>query len=528
MATPNATPYSPDDSQDTGWLANGDPRDISASLRADRWVVFILLAITCLRSLAILASPLELGVDEAQYWLWSQTFDFGYFTKPPLTSWIIGLSHAVFGHHQWAVRLPAPWLHLLTALVLWRGAVWLASPAAGRRAALLWITLPAVGLGSFLMSTDTPLLLFWSAGLLAIIGVMGNRVDMQRGMVLAGAAFGIAFLAKYAAIYAIPGLVLLIVITRIWQPDTKLSLMSLVWFGGGFLLLASPNLIWNLSHDFATVRHLGDNANLARQSYDIGNSIRFIGAQFLTAGPLVFALMLGVFRLRTAAATHVLLFAFSVPPLLIITLQAFLSEANANWALTAMPALVLWLAIWPSQPPRVPASPPRRFLGGRFLGGRFLTRRHQVGMATGVNILLAAILVAICWAGSMGPMTPESDPLRRLRGWHDLAADTRAALTAHDARTVIADRRASAALLHWHFHDSDITVLVHDNDGYPSNHFEANHPWTPTPGRRIVALDAQDTPPTIGPVLWNAYAALSDTVIAQNRSRRLYLFSGIE
>jgi hypothetical protein len=43
-----------------------------------------------------------------------------------------------------------------------------------------------------------------------------------------------------------------------------------------------------------------------------------------------------------------------------------------------------------------------------------------------------------------------------------------------------------------------------------------------------VALDAQDTPPAIGPVLWNADAGLSDTVIAQNRSRRLYLFSGIE
>jgi hypothetical protein len=523
MATPNATPYSPDDSKDTGMWANGDPRDISTNLRADRWVFFILLAITCLRSLSILASPLELGVDEAQYWLWSQTFDFGYFTKPPLTSWIIGLSHAAFGHHQWAVRLPAPWLHLLTALVLWRGAVWLASPAAGRRAALLWITLPAVGLGSFLMSTDTPLLLFWSAGLLAIIGVMGNRIGIERGMLLAGAAFGIAFLAKYAAIYAFPGLVLLIVITRVWHAETRLPLKALIWFGGGFLLLASPNLIWNLSHDFAAVRHLGDNANLARQSYDIGNSIRFIGAQFLTAGPLVFALMLGVFRLRTATATHVLLFAFSAPPLLIITLQAFLSEANANWALTAMPALVLWLAIWPSQvsdlSQRPESTPPHT---------RCLTRRRLVGMAAGVNALLAAVLVVICWAGSMGPITPESDPLRRLRGWHDLAVDTRAVLTTHDARTVIADRRASAALLHWHFHDSDITVLVHDDDGYPSNHFEANHPWTPTPGRRTVALHAHETPPAIGTVLWNAETALSDTKIAQNRSRRLYLFSGIE
>ena len=118
--------------------------------------------------------------------------------------------------------------------------------------------------------------------------------------------------------------------------------------------------------------------------------------------------------------------------------------------------------------------------------------------------------------------------MRRLRGWHDLAVDTRAVLTTHDARTVIADRRASAALLHWHFHDSDITVLVHDDDGYPSNHFEANHPWAPTPGRRIVALHANETTPAIGTVLWNGETALSDTKIAQKRSRRLYLFSGTE
>ena len=87
---------------------------------ADRLVLALLVLVTALRSLAIILSPLELGVDEAQYWLWSTEFDFGYYTKPPLTSWIIGASHGLFGHHIWSVRLPAPWLHLLTALVLWR------------------------------------------------------------------------------------------------------------------------------------------------------------------------------------------------------------------------------------------------------------------------------------------------------------------------------------------------------------------------------------------------------------------------
>ena len=88
----------------------------------DRLTLFLILALTILRSLALFISPLELGVDEAQYWLWSQNPDFGYFTKPPLIAWIIGASHWLFGHHVMAVRLPACWLHFATTLTLWQTA----------------------------------------------------------------------------------------------------------------------------------------------------------------------------------------------------------------------------------------------------------------------------------------------------------------------------------------------------------------------------------------------------------------------
>ena len=33
----------------------------------------------------------ELYPDEAQYWLWSRTLDFGYFSKPPMVAWTIRL-----------------------------------------------------------------------------------------------------------------------------------------------------------------------------------------------------------------------------------------------------------------------------------------------------------------------------------------------------------------------------------------------------------------------------------------------------
>ncbi|MEC7496193.1 MAG: glycosyltransferase family 39 protein, partial [Pseudomonadota bacterium] len=181
---------------------------------ADRLLLLGLVTLAALRTAALVFSPLELGVDEAQYWLWSTGFDFGYYTKPPLTSWIIGLSHGLFGHYEWAVRLPAPWLHLATSLVLWRAAGWLAGDAAGRIAGIAWMTLPSIGLGSFVISTDTPLLLCWSAGLLALVGVLTGRMRESRGMLLAGGAFGAAMLAKYAAIYGLAGLVIFVLATN--------------------------------------------------------------------------------------------------------------------------------------------------------------------------------------------------------------------------------------------------------------------------------------------------------------------------
>ena len=482
---------------------------------ADRLLLLGLVTLAALRTAALVFSPLELGVDEAQYWLWSTGFDFGYYTKPPLTSWIIGLSHGLFGHYEWAVRLPAPWLHLATSLVLWRAAGWLAGDAAGRIAGIAWMTLPSIGLGSFVISTDTPLLLCWSAGLLALVGVLTGRMRESRGMLLAGGAFGAAMLAKYAASYGLAGLVMFVLATNMpargGDDRPRIGWRGLGLFTLGMFVIASPNILWNFTNELTTVRHLGDNANLDRQSYSLAGSLGFLGAQFATAGPVVFALMFGILRPRRGDDAGLLLFFMSVPVILVIMVQAFLSEANANWALAAMPALVLWLGRWLAR--------------ARALVGR---------LAIGTNLGLCVLLLGVTTAGSLGPLTPESDPLRRLRGWQILAADTGRALEAHGAATVIADRRATAALLSWHFHDSDIggeaiTVLVIDADGRPSNHFEQNLAWKPEAGRRLVALDGRSTPPRMTGVAWQPGApALSSTAVSRDRSRDLYIHKGVE
>lgn len=515
MAAASATSDYPRGNGTGGNGTGGNGTGGTAWTGADRTLLLGLIAIALLRTASLFASPLGLGVDEAQYWLWSTGFDFGYYTKPPLTSWIIGLSHGLFGHHEWAVRLPAPWLHLATSLILWRAASWLAGAGAGRIAAMIWMTLPSIALGSFVISTDTPLLLCWSAGVLALVGVLTGRLREGRGMLLAGGAFGAAMLAKYAAIYGLAGLAMFVLVTSIQARSADrrqvISWCGLGLFALGMVVVASPNIIWNLANELTTIRHLGDNANFDRQSYSLGGSIGFLAAQFATTGPVVFALMFGILRIRRGDDCGLLLFFLSAPVILVIMVQAFLSEANANWALAAMPALVLWLARWMAQ--------------ARPVIGR---------LAIGINLGVCLLILSVTTAGSLGPLTPGSDPFRRLRGWQVLAADTSAALEAHRAATVIADRRATASLLSWHFHNqriggNPVTVLVIDADGRPTNHFEQNLAWKPLAGRRFVALDGRKTPPEMTGVSWQAgTSALSTTAISQNRSRDLYIHKGVE
>ena len=102
---------------------------------------------------------------------------------------------------------------------------------------------------------------------------------------------------------------------------------------------------------------------------------------------------------------------------------------------------------------------------------------------------------------------------------------------------IVADRRATAALLSWHFHHGitdaagqtiPVAIRVFDADGIPSNHFEQNLNWTPQPGRRLLAVNGATTPPTLPGVRWDAKTSLSDHAISDNRRRSLYIYRGIE
>jgi 4-amino-4-deoxy-L-arabinose transferase-like glycosyltransferase len=108
----------------------------------------------------------------------------------------------------------------------------------------------------------------------------------------------------------------------------------------GFL----PNLIWNIQHEFITFSHTGENISGGGLTFDPLSFLEFFGSQFAVAGPILFA---ACFMHSPSAGAAIrpppigcLLF-FSLPILGLLSLQAFQSSANYNWAATAYPALII-------------------------------------------------------------------------------------------------------------------------------------------------------------------------------------------
>jgi 4-amino-4-deoxy-L-arabinose transferase-like glycosyltransferase len=180
-------------------------------------------------------------VDEAQYWAWAQSLDWGYYSKPPAIAAIISLSTAWLGDGILGVKALAMLCYPLTAWVLYR---WVGEvvadisgpgrtqPArAGRLAALLFIASPVAGLLGLAATTDAPLLLAWALASYALWRAW--RDSRRADWLLLGLWVGLGLMSKYTmAAFVIRR-------SACWRPRRRAAGWSAA---GAGLALAVPSL----------------------------------------------------------------------------------------------------------------------------------------------------------------------------------------------------------------------------------------------------------------------------------------------
>ena len=110
---------------------------------------------------AIVNTNFDLFGDEAQYWIWSQNLNFGYYSKPPLLAWVIGSFTFLFGDSFEMLKIIPISTYVLSSYVIYLISLELYN---NKKLAILsggtFYLLPAVSVSSFLISTDVILILF--------------------------------------------------------------------------------------------------------------------------------------------------------------------------------------------------------------------------------------------------------------------------------------------------------------------------------------------------------------------------------
>ncbi len=314
-----------------------------------RVTVLIVFALTVVRLVGLRLSTVDLFIDESQYWSWSRELALGYFSKPPLLAWLIAATEHLCGPSEACIRAPAPLMSLATSLLAYAIGRALYDARTGFWAAMLTAFGTGAVFSARIISTDLPLVLFWTLALLAYVRLL-QTADWRWAVVL-GIALGAGLLAKYAMIYFLPGLVLAAVFEK--QARALLAKPEL-WLALGLAaIMVSPNILWNVANGFLTVRHAGGNVIGEPIEPSVMRPLEFLAAQFAVFGPVVFGVAIAavIALLARKRANRLLpadriLLGFALPPLLVVTVTASMVHAYANWAAAAfIPLAVLAAAI---------------------------------------------------------------------------------------------------------------------------------------------------------------------------------------
>lgn len=395
-------------------------------------LLLILTGLTLWRVFAVWHQNLELYADEAQYWSWSLTPDWGYYSKPPMVAWLIALSTRLFGDAELGVRAATFLIWPLSALgvYLLTRRLFEAEPWAERAAfwsAVAFACLPMTFLGGVLITTDGPLLMFWTFTLYFLAGALAR--DRWRDWLAAGVAAGLGLLSKYSMVFLAPAFLVYLLIT----PQHRRLLLSAKPYvaAGVALAVFSPNLLWNAHHDFVSFRHTAEISQLNRAWFHPDAFLAFAGAQFAVFGPVM---ALGLLAMRPSTLRQdprlAFLAAFSLVPLAAFLGLSLLSRAFANWAAFAyVTGTALVIVSWIAH-----------------------ERHRWLAWALGLNVILGALLYHYHdLARTLGiELTRKTDPYARITGYRALGQQVRRLLAAHpEARLLGDDRKSFASLLYY-------------------------------------------------------------------------------
>ncbi|MDT7832061.1 glycosyltransferase family 39 protein [Flavobacteriaceae bacterium S356] len=272
----------------------------------------------------------ELLVDEAYYWVYSQSMAFGYFDHPPLVSLYIWISDLFF-LEELGVRFISGIGFIAMLLLVWNTIDHPKKAAYKPLFLLLFLSTALLNVYGFITVPDTPLLLFMALFLWAYKRYLQHRT-LINSLIIALAMAGMLY-SKYQGILVI--FFVLISNIKVLR-DPKIWLSGLVT-----ILLFFPHLYWQYVNDFPSIRyHLFERASVA--SYQIEDTLlHFVNAVAIVGVTFVILYKAFFKGLKRPSLFHKGLNYIIIGFFIFFLLSSFRGHVQAQWLAPIMIPLIL-------------------------------------------------------------------------------------------------------------------------------------------------------------------------------------------
>ncbi|ODS86532.1 MAG: hypothetical protein ABS46_00940 [Cytophagaceae bacterium SCN 52-12] len=296
----------------------------------------------------ILASCLDLGIDEVYYFTYAVQPDWNHFDHPPMVGWLIRcatLDLLLTG--ELFIRLPAIAGAAIGTVLIYHCACLIAGKKAGLTAAILYNTSFYFGIisGLFILP-DSVQLIFWLGALYLMIRFTMAAPGKERNLLLLGIGIliGLSILSKVHGLFLWIGFLGFLVFH---QPGI---LKSAYLYAAIFLaaLIASPIVFWNIQHDFITWRFHGERVIPGKFAIDWFSFVRTSLGQVLYANPVHFVVYLAGIKMaltcdaRKPRQAYIdLLLWCSLPIISCTTFLSLLRDTLPHWSGPGFSGLLL-------------------------------------------------------------------------------------------------------------------------------------------------------------------------------------------
>jgi len=396
-----------------------------------------LLLLVTYRFLVLLQPHFSLFYDEAYYYHWSLNPDLGYYSKPPMVGWCIWLSTTLLGNSVFAIKSMANILYAGSAIAIFATVRRYSSATSALIGGLIFISVPMIGFNSEFITTDAPLIFFWSLALFFTLKAI--ETSRATDWLLLGVCTGLGMLSKYTM-----GALPLAVFGYLLTSNTHRPLLFSIgpWIAAITAgLIFGLNIYWNYMNEWVALRHTQEISKTSGSLFHLDSLVEFVVAQFFIFGAISSGLLIKSIKSYRATKTvsgsalskqhfHLLMW-IMLTILVAISIQAFLARAFPNWAGPwVVSASVLLAMSW-----RYAFSPTRFY--------------RWLGYSLTCNLLLLSIFYH--WPTLLDWMkvepTRKNDPFHRVRGWPELGQELRPFLNQHPDAILTSDSRDLLAYL---------------------------------------------------------------------------------